>query len=386
MAMSSIARKEYLTEVWKQYQGASKAHKGELLATAQIVTGMHRKALIRKLRVAVHRSSLQHKPFSRGPKVIYDHIFHDTLLKCWHAENDICAERLQPFLSELVPKLVACGELCISEDTQRLLCQASIATVARHLGKARKRSSLAFGTTKPGSLLKSQVAVRRGRWEEANPGWLETDTVAHGGDSTAGLYIFTYDFLDIATGWVELEASLGKGERPTVVCLDAARKRFPFPVCGIDSDNGAEYINYHLKHYCKRERLTFTRSRPYHKNDNAHVEQKNWEAIRKIVGYVRLDTKEQLELMNELYREPLRLYLNYFQPNRKRKAKLVDTATGQKRKTYFEAKTPYQRVLQHKNTSQVTKDMLTSEYNNLNPVQLLAQVHLLIDCLKRTLR
>jgi hypothetical protein len=243
-----------------------------------------------------------------------------------------------------------------------------------------------LGTTKPGSLLKSQVAVRKGRWDETNPGWLETDTVAHGGDSGYGQFIFTYDFIDIASGWVELEACMGKGERATIVSLEAVRRRFPFAILGIDSDNGAEYINHKLMRYCQRERLTFTRSRPYRKNDNAHVEQKNWEAVRKMIGYSRFDTPEQLQIITELYRGPLRLYLNYFQPTRKRKVKLIDTTTGKQQKRYFEAKTPYQRVMERTSTSQGTKELLSSEYNQLNPVKLLADIRTLIDRLNRTLR
>ena len=368
MAMSSISRKEYLREVSKQYKLARKSEKGALLASAEVVTRMHRKSLIRylgkPLRQANHQSLV-----SRGPKVVYDSAFHDALLICWHAENDICAERLQPFITDLLPKLVACGELRVSARTSELLVKASIATVARHLSKAQKRSVIPLGTTKPGSLLKSQVAVRKGRWDETNPGWLETDTVAHGGDSASGQFIFTYDFIDIASGWVELEACMGKGERATITSLRAVGTRFPFAILGIDSDNGKEYINYQLMRYCQREGLTFTRSRPYQKNDNAHVEQKNWEAVRKMVGYSRFDTQQQLLILTELYRGPLRLYLNYFQPTRKRKVKLIETATGKKQKRYFEAKTPYQRVTEHPSTGQTIKELLSSEYNQLNPVQ-----------------
>lgn len=387
MAMDNSSSKQYLKELQKQYRSATKTVKRDLLTVAVVFTGMHRKSLIRLLALPPQRPlKAPGQSTKRGPKVVYDRQFHDALVICWHASNDICAERLQPFLPELVVKLEARGELAVTSTTRALLLQASIATVARHLDGAKRRSTVPLGTTKPGSLLKSQIAVRKGRWEETNPGWLETDTVAHGGDSGAGQFIFTYDFLDIATGWVELEASMGKGERPTVACLHAARGRFPFSTLGIDSDNGSEYINFHLMHYCKRENLTFTRSRPYQKNDNAHVEQKNWEAIRKTVGYARLDTKEQLALMQTLYRGPLRYYLNYFQPTRKRKVKEINTVNGKKRKTYFEAMTPYQRVMAHPCTSQATKDLLLSEYNTLNPVELLAAIRNILDELKRGLR
>ncbi len=161
------------------------------------------------------------------------------------------------------------------------------------------------------------------------------------------------------------------------------RERFPFSVRGIDSDNGGEYITYHLQRYCQRENITFTRSRPYHKNDNAHVEQKNWEAVRKMVGYCRFDTKEQQELFQELYRGSLRLYLNFFQPTRKRKVKLIDTITGQTRKTYFEAMTPYQRVLAHPLVDMGTKALLESTYKQLNPVHLLAEIRSLVERLQQ---
>lgn len=235
MAMSSIARREYLREIQKQYRTATKAQKSGLLLAAIVVTGMNRKYLIGLLSDRRALRVVATEPEKRGRKTVYDAAFHDALVVCWHAENDICAERLQPFLVDLVPKLEACGELQLLPDTRRLLLSASVATVARHLGTAKRRSTIPLGTTKPGSLLKSQIAVRKGRWKETNPGWCESDTVAHGGDTTAGHFIFTYDFIDIATGWVELEACLGKGERTTITSLTAVRERFPFPLLGIDS-------------------------------------------------------------------------------------------------------------------------------------------------------
>ena len=386
--MSSISRKGYIKELQKQYSGASKTAKRDLLNVAVVFTGLHRKSLVRLLRAPIHHPTnrVRQVASKHGPKIIYDAAFHDALLVCWHAGNDICAERLQPFLPELVTKLESCGELQLNPTARTLLTTASISTVARHLKRSQKRSTIPLGTTKPGTLLKSQVVVRKGRWEETNPGWTETDTVAHGGDSGAGQFIFTYDFIDIATGWTELVASMGKGEQATIRGFDNVRKRFPFAILGIDSDNGGEYINGHLYRYCQREDINFTRSRPYKKNDNAHVEQKNWEAVRKIVGYNRLDTDIQLDILNQLYGGPLRLYLNFFQPTRKRKVKLIDTVSGQKRKSYFEAKTPNQRVMEHPEVFQSIKDMLESEYNQLNPVELLAEIRTLIDRLNRTLR
>jgi hypothetical protein len=384
MAMSSISRKEYLREVKRLYKKAkTKTAKSDLITNAVEITGLHRKSLIRLM----HKKSPGAKlPETRGRKAYYDGNFHDALIVCWHAVNDICAERLQPFLPDLATKLEDLGELDISDYTRYSLTSASISTVRRHLKRVKRCSVVPLGTTKPGNMLKKQIAVRYGRWDEANPGWLESDTVAHGGDSAAGQFIHTYDFIDIATAWNEQVATMGMGERATVTGFDEIRGRFPFPALGIDSDNGGEYINNHLYRYCKQERITFTRSRSYKKNDNAHVEQKNWEAIRKMVGYSRLDTEEQLAILNELYRGYLRLFLNYFQTTRKRKLKLIDAATGQTKKYYFEAKTPYQRVMEHSLIDQAAKDLLQSEYNNLNPVELLAEIRTLIDRLNKTLR
>ena len=382
MAMSSISRKEYLTEVRRLYKKAkTKKEKGELISNVVDITGMHRKAVIRLL----HNKPTRHvkKP---GPLVIYDEAFHTALLVCWHTTNDICAERLQPFLPELVAKMEDLGELDITDGTRYLLTNASISTVRRHLSQAKRRSVVPLGTTKPGNLLKSQIAIRYGRWDEDNPGWLESDTVAHGGGSAEGQFVHSYNFVDIATAWTEQVATMGMGERATVQGLQEMQGRFPFPILGIDSDNGGEYINHHLYTYCKQEHITFTRSRRYKKNDNAHVEQKNWEAIRKIVGYARLDIEEQLDILNELYRGPLSLYLNFFQPTRKRKLKETNTVTGKHRKYYFEALTPYQRVMTHPLVPDKTKVMLQSEYNNLNPVKLLAEIRTLLVKLNKTFR
>ena len=387
MALSSISRQEYLAEVQKQYKRAgSKKERTRLLDEAAAITKLQRKYLIWKLRhYSPGRTKRAVCGMKRGPRIIYDAAFHTALLICWHAMNDICAERLQPFLPELVPKLTACHVLQLTEQTEALLLQASRSTVARHIQREQRRSTVSLGTTKPGSLLKRQIVVRHGRWNEAHAGWLETDTVAHCGDTADGQFAYSYNFTDIATSWSEQVATMGKGERNTVMALDAVRRRLPFSVLGLDSDNGSEFINHHLQRYCERESISFTRSPPYKKNDNAHVEQKNWAAIRHIVGYARFDTQEQLDLLNELYAGPLRLYLNCFQSTRKRSSKLVDATAGKKWKYYFEAKTPYQRIMDDTTIAQATKAMLRSEYNKLNPVKLLAQVQAYTDRLDRSL-
>lgn len=387
MALSQPSRVEYLAAKRQQYKQANKQQRGRLLDDVVELTGYHRKYLIgllgRPFRPRLQRTG---RAETRGSKVRYGTVFDQALIKIWHIENGICGDLLQPFLKHIVPKLEQCGELEVSSKVREQLLAVSISTVRRRLSKAARRSTIPLGTTKPGSLLKSQIAVRRGRWDESAPGWLETDTVAHCGEVNQGTYINTYDFVDIYSSWSEQIASLGKGELATVAAVESVEGDTPFPWLGIDSDNGGEFINGHLHRYAVAHKLAFTRSRPYHKNDNAHVEQKNWTAVRKLVGYQRLDTPEQLQILNELYRGPWRLYLNFFQPTRKRKLKIIDPTTNHTTKYYFEAKTPYRRLMEHSDVPPATKAMLQSRYNQLNPVKLKAEIEALVDRLHQTLR
>lgn len=394
MAMTnSISRKDYIKQLKKEYREVRKAKdrklKTRLLDTAITFTGYNRKYIIRLLNNRNRKHPSGFSSGGRGRTPIYSNAeFNKALLICWRAANCSCAENLQPYIPNLIQQLESCGELEVTQQVRRLLLGVSISTIARKLKSHNTRSRVPIGisTTRPGDLLKSQIAVRKGRWDEARPGFLETDTVAHCGDQNVGTYIHSYNFVDIATSWSEQVAAMGMGQRDTVIAFNNVRKRFVFPILGIDSDNGAEYINGHLYRYCQNEDITFTRSRPYRKNDNAHIEQKNNTAIRKMVGYARYDTKQQLAILNELYSGPLRLYLNYCQPTRKRKFKFVDTSTGKVKKTYFEAKTPYQRVLESEYVDDSTKQMLQSQHNKLNPVKLLAEIHSLLERLDKTLR
>lgn len=394
MAMTnSSSRYEYLLEVqvlyWRARKRRDRAKLTSVLDDAVEITGMNRKYLITKLGKRLKPYPMGfNRTDPRGRKDIYGSTqFREALLVCWRVANEICAERLQPYLPELVSKLEQCGELRLDEATKGLLLSASISTIARRLRRVKRRSHVSLGTTKPGTLLKSQIPVRKGLWNETEPGYLESDTVAHCGGDLSGDFIHSYNFVDIATSWSEQAAAMGMGEKATVVCFEKVRNRTPFTVVGIDSDNGGEYINHHLWRYCKKNTIEFTRSRADKKNDNAHVEQKNYTAIRKVVGYARLDTTEQLDILNRLYDGPLRLYLNHFQPTRKRKSKEYDPATGKTRKFYFESKTPYQRLMEvdDKVIPSDQKAMLQSEYNNLNPVQLLAEVRSLLTELEKTL-
>lgn len=380
--MGRQARLEYITVLRVRYRTADKQEKGRLLDGAVQVTGMHRKALVRVLGAP---------PPARQPRrqghSIYTGETKQAVRDLWHAAGEICAERLHPFLPDLLDRLAACGELSVSAETDVQLRSVSLATVKRIVAREKSRSVARMGgTTKPGSLLKRQITVRYGRWEETNPGWCETDTVAHCGDTLTGTFVYSLNLVDVATSWSEQVALMGKGERACVAGLDTARRRLPFSLLGLDSDNGSEFINWHMRRYAKAHHLTFTRSRPYRKNDNAHVEQKNWTAIRQLVGYVRLDTEAQLTLLNDLYANEWRLYVNFFQPTMKVKTVVKDEATGKKTKQYFRAQTPYQRLMTHSGVSDEQKALLQSTYDSLNPLDLQRKIHEKLERLRKLVR
>lgn len=292
----------------------------------------------------------------------------DPLLILWRAANEICGERFHPFIPTLLPKLIELGELNVSDIVYQKLLKISLTSVKRSILKTKRRSKINIkGTTKPGSILKKQISIRYGRWTDTAPGWCETDTVAHCNCDISGEFIYSLNVVDICSGWSEQAAIWGKGEMATKDKMDIIRKRLPFKLLGLDPDNGSEFINWQMFRYCKKNNITLTRSRPYKKNDNAHVEQKNYTAIRQLIGYTRLDKKEQLDILNDLYSNEWRLYLNFFQPTMKLKEKITNTDSKKITKKYYEAKTPFQRLIEHPNISKKQKSMLISTYKNLNP-------------------
>jgi hypothetical protein len=222
--------------------------------------------------------------------------------------------------------------------------------------------------TKPGSILKRQIPIRTfAEWDDRRPGFCEVDLVAHDGGSGAGEFCQTLDLVCVATGWTEMRALPTKAQRWVFEALVDIREALPFPLLGLDSDNGGEFINTELFRYCEQEGITFTRTRPYRKNDNCFVEQKNWPVVRQQVGYLRYDTPGELQALRELYRY-LRLYVNFFQPQMKLTSK---TRRGAKvSKTFDTARTPYQRVLESPDIADQAKEALRETYLGLNPAQL----------------
>jgi hypothetical protein len=277
-----------------------------------------------------------------------------------------CGKRLAPFLGELVPALEAEGLLRMTAPERALLVGMSAATVDRRLAPFRLQvRPHGLSTTKPGSLLKQAVPIRTWTpWDEQRPGFVEIDLVAHCGASTAGHYLNTLTVTDVATGWTECVGVWGKGQAAVFAGLRRARERLPFPLLGIDSDNGSEFLNAHLVRYCEAERLTFTRSRPYWKNDQAHVEQKNWSVVRKLVGYDRLESAAALAQLDALYAH-LRLWTNHWQPSLKLLARERDGAKLRKR--YAEARTPYRRALDADSLAADARAHLEAEHQGCLP-------------------
>ena len=231
----------------------------------------------------------------------------------------------------------------------------------------RLHTKRGLSTTKPGSLLKKQIPIKTNQWDEHVPGFLEADTVAHCGESTAGMFAYTLDALDIATNWSEQRALWGKGERGTLAALTSIEATLPFRIRGFDCDNGSEFINWTiLAHYTDRKRpVAYTRSREYHKNDNAHVEGKNWTHVRQYLGYQRFDDPTIVPLLNDLYTNEWRLLMNFFLPS----VKLIDKRRVRSHiiKTHHTPKTPLQRVLQSPHVDPQRKRQLRNLLNQLNP-------------------
>jgi hypothetical protein len=361
---------EYTEALRDRYLRAAKEEKGKMLDEFTKVTGLHRKAAIRLL----HRRSRQGTGKKRGRKRKYGPEVAEALKEVWEASDRLCSKRLKPFISEMVQVLRRHGEQRIGPSLEGRLCRISPSTIDRLLRPHRRLvGRKPLSTTRPGSLLKSAIPIRTfADWKEEQPGFMETDLVAHCGESSDGFYLNTLCAVDVASGWTECLPVWGKWQEKVRQAVHHMRLRLPFPLLGIDSDNGSEFINQCFYKYCRDEKITFTRSRSYKKNDSCHVEQKNGNVVRRLVGYERYATKASFECLERVY-ELVRLYINFFQPTMKLVSK---TRQGAKvRKIYDTAQTPYQRLMQSSVLTEVKKTELAAAYHGLNPVKLLKQIN-----------
>jgi len=369
--MTPAAKRELLKALRPRYLKASKAEKGRILDGFVAATGYHRKYAIHLLKNGPPR---RRAALRRTTSTPYTRDVVHALVQVWEASGHLCSKRLHPFMGELLDSLERHHELVFAPRIKILLCQMSPATIDRKLrrARARRRSRRGLSTTKPGTLLKDAIPIRTfADWNEQQPGFVEVDLVAHCGDTTTGTYLNTLCLVDIHTHWCELAALPNKGQAATFAALKRLRQQLPFPLLGLDSDNGAEFINNQLFRYCLTEHITFTRSRPYRKNDQAHVEQKNWSVVRRVIGYHRYESPQAQSLLAAIYTD-LRLFINFFQPTLKLREKIRHGSKLLKR--YAPARTPFQRVIASPFIPDENKAALHQLYLSLNPLALQRQI------------
>ncbi len=367
--MSPRSKREYLASIVKRYRSASRTLKTIILNEFCSACGYHRKHALRLLRT--YRRFTRIPPAKRGRKPTYD---PETLMvplkRIWKTANLPCSKRLKAIIPLWLPGYVKTYGP-ISQKTAAALLRISPSSIDRILKPVRAEyTKYGRATTKPGTLLRKHIPIKTNQWDESRPGFLEADTVAHCGSSTEGLYANTLDCVDIATGWTEQRAVWGKSYQDVIDQIKDIEHSLPFPILGFDADNGAEFLNHHLLRYLtdRKQPVQFTRSRAYKKDDNAHVEQKNWTHVRQWLGYDRLDSPKAVPLMNELCTTEWRLFLNFFCPSVKLLEKKRVASKTVKR--YDKPKTPYQRVLESPGVPKGTKDRLKEQYKTLNPFDL----------------
>ena len=366
MGLSMAVRKEVTKQLARRYERASKKEKGQILSELCGLTGWTRRHARRAL-TEVLRPTERTRPVPRVP--VYGPEVLRPLYRIWALLNGPAGKRLAPFMSEIVEVLERVGELEVDSEVRAKLVRMSAATIDRALAPERARLRVKGRSgTKPGTLLKRQIPIRTfAEWNETSPGFCEIDLVAHEGGDPSGEFCQTLTLTCVNTGWTEVRALQNKAQRWCLEALADIEATLPFPLLGLDSDNGAEFINAQLYRYCIDRGITFTRSRPYRKNDNCFVEQKNWPVVRQQVGYARYDTPGELQVLTELYTS-LRLCVNFFQPQMKLVSKSRQGAKVTRR--YDAARTPYRRVLDSPAITAEAKEALTRTFLELNPVEL----------------
>ncbi len=368
LKMSKSGRREVLLSLQPQYRQASWGQKQGLLDGFVAATGYDRKYAIGLL-----NRDVAEVPYKRDRKRLYGNDIREVLLEIWRkAGNRLCSKRLVAILPVLVAKMEQFGHLQLSDEQKAKVLSVSPATIDRLLKPERQRYGRGRSTTKPGYLIKRQIPLRTfADWNDVKPGFLEADLVAHCGESVHGQFLNTLTATDIATTWTETVALLRRSEADVMHALTEMRGLLPFPLLGLDTDNGGEFINYTLLNWCKDNAITFTRSREYKKNDQAHVEEKNGSVVRRLIGYDRYEGIESWQLLSALYRVA-RLYVNFFQPSLKLDRKTRDGARVYRH--YEKAQTPFERVLKSPSIAEENKERLRREFDLLDPVLLLSEI------------
>jgi len=365
--MLNMKQKQALTQtIKKRYQSSNRNTKSKILDELIATTGYNRSYARRLFN---NHLKTGRKKIRKSRVRIYDQPVLTALKTVWMAADNICSKRLQPFLPELLGFLERNEEIKIDDKIRQKLITLSCSTIDRLLLPSRRRYQLkGRSTTKPGTLLRHAIPIRTfADWNEKQPGFFEADLVALCGDNVGGGYVNVLDLTDVFTGWVTLEAFMGKGQFMIHAGVNSIRQRLPFLMLGFDSDNGTEFINGILLRYCEGNQITFTRIRPYQKNDNCFVEQKNFSVVRRFLGYIRRETTAELIVIQEMLKL-IEDYVNFFQPSLKLKSKTrIDNKT---KKIYDVAKTPFQRLLDSSILRPDIKQKLLDYYHSLNPMEL----------------
>lgn len=374
--MSPYSKKEYSAIMAKRYKKVSLIQKTRILDEYCQVTGQHRKHAIRKFNNFIFYA--KHKSRSGRPKIYLESIL-EPLRKIWLTANLPCGKRLKPILILWLPSYQkSYGHLPM--DTVKALTKISASTIDRLFKPIRpKYKKRGYCATRSGTLLRKQIPIKTDQWDETKPGFIESDTVHHCGESMADQYAVTVNYDDIASGWTEQRAVWGKGQVAVFYQTKDAERSFPFPWLGFDADNGHEFINKLLfDYFTKRpDPVQFTRSRAYHTQDNAHIEQKNYTHVRQWLGYSRFDNPQVVPLLNDLYKSEWRLFHNFFCPS----VKLIEKKrVGSKIiKRYDKPQTPYQRLMESEFIGSTIKRKLKEQFETLNPFELRNAMEIKID-------
>jgi hypothetical protein len=361
-------RRQYLASIHKRYRGASRDRRGRILDEFCEVSGYHRKYAIRLL----NGPPPDPVPRKRKPRgVFYGKKVVAVLIEIWTASGYPWSVRLKALLPTWLPKLR--NRYGLTPKIEAQILNISARQIDRrlkdHKRQAKKRL---YGRTKPGTLLKHQIPIKTEHWDVKTPGFGEIDLVSHSGSKADGEFIHSLNLTDIKTTWVETRAVMGKGETGVIAAIDDIRSHLPFALVGVDSDNGSEFVNHHLLRYCQEREIQLTRGRPYKKDDNAHIEQKNWTHVRKLLGYVRYDTDDALTAINDLYRGDLRLLQNLFLPSVKLLRK--ERVGSKVRRYYDQARTPLDRVMECSGIDSAMVAMFKQLRDRLDPFLLSASV------------